>query len=47
MQAGVPGLPIGDDWPAWNAARMRAAVEYLEKTGVAATESAVPGPQHR
>ena len=46
-RAGVAGLPVGDDWPAWNAAQMRATVEYIEKAGVAATESAVPGPQHR
>ena len=33
--AGVPGLPETDDWPAWDAAPMRAAVEYLEhKRGV-------------
>ena len=29
--AGVPGLPRGDDWTAWNAEEMRAAVEYLEQ----------------
>ena len=28
---GVPGLPPGDDWTAWNAEEMRAAVEYLEQ----------------
>ena len=28
---GVPGLPRGDDWTAWNAEEMRAAVEYLEQ----------------
>ena len=37
--AGVPGLPCRDDWPAWNAAEMRAAVDYLEQAGAAATES--------
>ena len=29
--AGVPGLPTNDDWTAWDADRMRAAVEYLEQ----------------
>ena len=29
--AGVPGLSPGDDWTAWNAEEMRAAVEYLEQ----------------
>ena len=29
--AGVPGLPDNDDWPAWNADQMRAAVEYLQR----------------
>ena len=33
------GLPCRDDWPAWNAAEMRAAVDYLEQAGAAATES--------
>ena len=28
---GVPGLPAGDDWTAWDAGEMRAAVEYLEQ----------------
>ena len=28
---GVPGLPAGDDWTAWDAGEMRAAVEYLER----------------
>ena len=28
---GVPGLPAGDDWTAWDAEEMRAAVEYLEQ----------------
>ena len=28
---GVPGLPPGDDWTAWDAEEMRAAVEYLER----------------
>ncbi|MYN64625.1 MAG: hypothetical protein F4X11_06305 [Acidobacteria bacterium] len=27
-RAGEPGLPCRDDWPAWHAAEMRAAVEY-------------------
>ena len=28
---GVPGLPHGDDWTAWNADQIRAAVDYLER----------------
>ena len=28
---GVSGLPAGDDWTAWDAEEMRAAVEYLEQ----------------
>ena len=28
--AGVPGLP-DDDWTAWNADEMRAAVEHLQR----------------
>ena len=31
---GVPGLPPGDDWTAWNAYEMRAVVEYLEQMRV-------------
>ncbi len=29
--AGVSGLPKSDDWTAWDAEEMRAAVEYLEQ----------------
>ena len=29
--AGVPGLPDNDDWTAWNADQMRAAVEHLQR----------------
>ena len=29
--AGVSGLPASDDWTAWNAEEMRAAVEYLQR----------------
>lgn len=29
--AGVPGLPETDDWTAWDADQMRAAVEHLER----------------
>ena len=29
--AGVPGLPEHDDWTAWNADEMRAAVEHLQR----------------
>ena len=28
---GVPGLPETDDWTAWDAVQMRAAVDYLEQ----------------
>ncbi len=28
---GVPGLPRSDDWTAWDAEELRAAVEYLEQ----------------
>lgn len=28
---GVPGLPQSNDWTAWNADEMRAAVEYLQR----------------
>lgn len=28
--SGVAGLPATNDWPGWNAAEMRAAVEHLE-----------------
>ena len=27
---GAPGLPQGNDWTAWNAGEMRAAVEHLQ-----------------
>ena len=29
--AGVPGLPDNDDWTAWNADEMRAAIEHLQR----------------
>lgn len=29
--AGVSGLPENDDWTAWNADEMRAAVEHLQR----------------
>lgn len=32
-RGGVAGLPVRDDWQAWNAAEMRAAVEYLHAAG--------------
>ena len=28
---GVPGLPETDDWTAWDADQMRAAVDYLQR----------------
>ena len=31
QSAGVPGLPHNDDWTAWNADEMRAAVEHLQR----------------
>ena len=42
-RAGVPGLPCRDDWPASNAAEMRAAVDYLKQAVAAATESGALG----
>lgn len=45
-QAGVPGLP-DRNWPEWNAAAMRAAVEYLEGTGAAVPVSRAPRRQRR
>ena len=38
-RGGVAELPVRDDWPAWNAAEMLAAVEYLHAAGTAVTES--------
>ncbi len=32
--AGVSGLPTSDDWTAWDADEMRAAVDYLERQRV-------------
>ncbi len=29
--AGFPGLPANDDWSAWDAEQMRAAVDYLQQ----------------
>ena len=31
---GVSGLPANDDWTAWDAGQMRAAVDYLEQMRV-------------
>ena len=31
LRAGVPGLPPGSDWGAWNAGQLRAAVKYLQE----------------
>ena len=42
-RAGVPGLPCRGDWAAWNAAEMRAAVDYIEQAGAAASESGASG----
>ena len=39
-RSGVPGLPVRDDCPAWNAPEMKAAVEYLQEAGAGLTESA-------
>ena len=30
-RAGVPGLPAGNDWCAWNAGQLKAAVTYLQR----------------
>ena len=29
--AGAPGLPQSNDWTAWNAGEMRAAIEHLQR----------------
>ena len=29
-RAGVPGLPLSDDWTAWNCSEMTAAIKYLQ-----------------
>ena len=42
-RAGVRGSPCRDDWPASNAAEMRAAVDSLEQAVAAATESGALG----
>lgn len=39
-RAGVCGLPERDAWPEWNAAEMRAAVEYLQQSAAAARAGA-------
>ena len=31
---GIPGLPVDDDWTAWDSDEMRAAVDYLEQMRV-------------
>ena len=41
-RTGVPGLPVRDDEPAWNAPEMKAAVEYLQEAVAGLTESAAP-----
>ena len=28
---GVPGLPASDDWTAWDAEELRAAIDFLEQ----------------
>ena len=45
--AGVPGLPDRREWPKWTAARMRAAVEYLQDAGAPVTESGAARRQQR
>lgn len=40
-RAGGSGLPDRDDWPEWNPAEMRAAVDYLQGFAAAA-ESPAP-----
>ena len=44
---GVPGSPCCDDWPASNAAEMRAAVDYLEQAGAPATHQGGHRATHR
>ena len=41
-RAGVYGLPERDAWPEWNAAEMRAAVEYLQQTAAAGPGASRP-----
>ena len=41
---GVPGLPGVDDWTAWDADQMRAAVDYLERIRRAAESTGRTGP---
>ena len=41
-RSGVAGLPLSDDWPAWNAAEMRAVVDYLHAAGTESGEAAHP-----
>jgi len=42
---GAPGLPQGNDWTAWNAGEMRAAVEHLQhKLGAVTPEAQHPAP---
>ena len=31
---GIPGLPAKDDWTAWDADQMAAAVDYLERMDI-------------
>ena len=37
--AGVTGLPLSDDWTAWNDAEMTAAVKYLQSERSRSTAS--------
>ena len=46
--AGVPELPEDDDWTAWNAEEMRAAVEHLlRKRGARRSAAGGSGPEGR
>ena len=38
----MPGLPVRDDWPAWNAPEIKAAVESLQEAVAGLTEFAAP-----
>lgn len=45
-KAGVAGLPLFDDWTAWNGRDMTAAVKYLqsERLRVAPRPAGLPAP---
>ena len=44
---GVPGLPQGNDWTAWNADQMRAAIEHLQHKLGGDAGGAIPSASDR